>query len=261
MASSDILRIGVSSCILYPDSERPYFGPKYLNYIERDMARYLSSMNALPLLIPDLADELLDIFFTDLDALVLQGGSDISPEMYGEEGILDNRWPGDKYRDLYEIKLIKRALAQGIPIFGICRGFQLLNVYFNGSLYQDFKSQHETKLEHRNAVAYDKILHAVEISDGGILGDIYPQLKDKQLMVNSVHHQGIKALGDEFKVEALSAGDGIIEAFSRMEDGKSLILGVQWHPEFLHTLGNKVSDGAPLYQWFLSNVLKFKKKR
>ena len=245
-----MLKIGVSSCFLYPDIHRPYFGPKHLCYLERDMAQYLTRSEVMPILIPDLEEEGLKTFLANLDGFVLQGGSDVCPESYGEEYLNKEKWPGDKYRDDYEFKLIKLALKNKLPIFGICRGFQVLNAYFGGTLVQDINTELETEIEHRNALKYDEIYHNVKLEEGSLLKSIF---KTDSMTVNTVHHQCIKKLGKGLKKEATSSEDNIIEAFSKIDD-QNKIIAVQWHPEFGHTLGETVLNQDLLYDEFLKLV-------
>ena len=245
-------KIGVSSCFFYPDPSRLVFGPKQLNYLEADMARYLARSNAMPILIPDLEDPEFSQFLDQCDGFVLQGGSDLSPKSYGEEGIENNRWSGDPYRDQYEFRICKYAFEKKKPLFGICRGHQVINVFFGGTLFQDIESQNASSKPHRCASQYDSLGHGVRVESGGWLEGVYPV--DQVLAVNSVHHQAIKDLGKDLRTEAASADDGIIEAISYSLDDHPFILGVQWHPEFFHTQGDKLIDPHPLYDLFLDQL-------
>lgn len=251
-----MLKIGVSSCFLYPDVNRNLFRTKLLNYLENDMANYLARHEAMPILIPDLANETLYPFLDQLDGFVFQGGADLAPETYGEQPI--GRWLGDSYRDAYELKVMDYAMKMGKPILGICRGMQLLNVYFGGNLYQDIQTQRPEAIQHRDADLYDQLHHEVVINEGSWLSTIYPQVK--RTRVNSVHHQAIKNLGKDLTIEATSPKDGIIEAirWDNAELGK--VYAVQWHPEFSHTLGKQVLDASVLYNSFLQSCLKHVKQ-
>lgn len=248
-----MILIGVSSCFFYPDPARIVFGHKTLQYLERDMARYLSRADVLPVLIPDLleASQLKNIF-SKLGGLVLQGGSDLCPQTYGATPLDSTRWPGDPYRDEYEIKLMDLAKDKGLPVLGICRGAQLINVYFGGTLYQDLATEFDKTVLHRDAHLYDHVSHEVSLEKGGQLQKIYPQ--SKIVTVNSVHHQGIKTLGQDLKIEARSVKDGLIEAISYAGPQNFYCLGVQWHPEFSATLGEGVLNPEPLYDDFLNVV-------
>jgi putative glutamine amidotransferase len=237
---------------MHPDPARPFFAPKTLAYIEQDMARYLSRKGVMPILIPDLPEEDLHQFLSEMDGFVFQGGADIAPGSYREEMIENGRWPGDAVRDQYELKIMDYAFKNKKPILAICRGFQLANVYFGGTLYQDLKTSLNTTIEHRNAELYDQIYHSVELTDGGLMEKIYGT---NTVVVNSVHHQGVKTLGKNLTVDAISPDDKLIEAF-HFEGKENYVVGVQWHPEFSHTLHPKVCDPGPLYEHFLSAVKK-----
>lgn len=247
-----MILVGVSSCFFYPDPTRAFFGHKTLQYLERDMARYLLRDDVLPVLIPDVSEAALEKIFDRLGGLVLQGGSDLSPESYGEDWLDRSRWPGDRYRDAHELKLIAEACRRRLPVLGICRGAQLINVYFGGTLYQDLSTQIGSKILHRDATLYDKVSHPVEIMAGGLLEKIYGETGE--IVVNSVHHQGIKTLGKSLCVEALSPSDHLVEAISYENPEEFFCLGVQWHPEFSATLGSKVADPDVLYEKFLAVV-------
>jgi putative glutamine amidotransferase len=244
-----MIRIGVSACFLYPDPARTVFGHKTLVYLEHEMSRFLSGKESMPILIPDLPREELVPFLSAMDGFVFQGGADIAPSSYGETPIENGRWPGDPRRDAYELAILDWAVKNQKPVLGICRGFQLLNVYFGGTLHQDLALQTGTPVEHRNAEKYDHIFHEVECVEGGLLHDIYGRNK---LVVNSVHHQGVKTLGRDLKVDARSVPDQLVEAFHHA--GPVPILGVQWHPEFSHTLKGVVADPKPLLDHFLEKM-------
>lgn len=245
-----MLKIGISACFMYPDPQRVVFGPKTLSYIENDMARYVSPKGVLPVLIPDLPDDLLDELVEEMDGFVFQGGTDLAPESYGEPPI--GPWKGDALRDTYELKLFQKAMETDKPILGICRGMQLMNVYFGGTLYQDTSTQCENVLAHRNAETYDRVSHKIEFSEGKILSKIYNGCTD--CYVNSIHHQSVKTLGKHLEVLAESPEDGIIEAIGYTKAPEGMIMGVQWHPEFSHTLGKKVIDADKLYHHFIEQV-------
>jgi putative glutamine amidotransferase len=245
--------IGVSACFIYPDPTRLTHGHKTLQYFERDMSRYLSRKGVMPILIPDLdnAEQFQD-FISQMDGFVFQGGADLAPQSYGEEPILDGRWKGDAYRDAYELKIMDYAVKAGKPVLAICRGFQLMNVYFGGTLYQDLITQNPQVRKHRDAELYDKISHGVNFTPGGLFEHLYGNYSSKK--VNTVHHQGVKDLGKDLKVQATSTEDGIVEAFTwnGAEEGK--VMGVQWHPEFFHTIKEQLIPAEPVYDQFLKFV-------
>lgn len=216
------------------------------------MANYLHREHVLPVLIPDLRGNALQHFLNQMDGFVFQGGSDLCPKTYGEDFLNKERWPGDEFRDQYELKIADFAFKHSKPMLGICRGAQLLNVYFGGTLYQDLKTQYANPLQHRDAIAYDQNYHEIEFTPGQILSELFAH--EKNLQVSSIHHQGIKQLGKDLIVEAISPQDKLIEAFSYQKPEEKFILAVQWHPEFTHKLKDKLISAEPIYDYFLKNI-------
>ncbi|MFQ5506699.1 MAG: gamma-glutamyl-gamma-aminobutyrate hydrolase family protein [Planctomycetota bacterium] len=218
--------IAVSLSTEEPDDGRELFKGKWLQYCEQEILHALAEAGGQPVLLPDLRDEELIVRGLELcDGLLLTGGSDVSPMVYGEEPLREV-WRGDHARDLYELALVHEALREGLPVLGVCRGCQLLNVAFGGTLFQDIAAQVEGSLCHRDAVRYDAMRHEIEISEPSALARILGSGKRE---VNSVHHQAIKDLGKGLRAVAF-ASDGMIEA---VEAEEGFILGIQWHPEWL----------------------------
>jgi len=249
-----MLTIGLSPAFMPPDDSRAVFGKKTLTYMESDMAKYVSDMVAIPVLLPDLPREVLKSIMKNLDGLVLQGGTDISPGVYNEAGIENNRWPGDKYRDEVELRILDIAFELKLPVLGICRGFQLINVYLGGSLYQDLETQISPKVEHRNAEKYDRIHHSISFKKDSLLYSLYDK---ESLEVNTVHHQGVKDLGKGLIKEATCPEAKIIEAF-KLDSTNHFVYGVQWHPEFFHTINDKLSSHQPLTDFFIKKVKEYR---
>jgi len=150
-------------------------------------------------------------------------------------------------RDAYEMELIRAFENAGKPVFGICRGFQLINVLHGGSLWQDIVSQRPGAFDHRALQRYEKHYHPIEIVPGTRLAQLYPGLT--QASANSIHHQGVKDLAPGFVVEARCPLDGTVEAIRRTEG--SYVAAVQWHPEF-HQAGHPEHfDDSAMLQDFL----------
>ena len=240
-----MIKIGVTPCMMYPDESRTSFAPKKLNFMVQDMARYLNREGVLPVLIPSLASDSLKLFVENMDGIVLQGGDDIAAETFGEEPI--GSWKGDRERDLIELEILKYAMEFGKPVFGICRGFQLMNVYFGGTLYQDIPTQFETETLHKGT-DYDQNTHAISIKKNSFLYRISDFKKEAK--VNSIHHQGIKTLGKGLEPIAWGA-DNLVEAFYHEENPAGNVMGVQWHPEFNWNNDSNLLDADRLYDHFL----------
>ena len=251
MNSKDRLKIGISACFLHPDEGRSAFASKTLQYVEQSMAHWVMSGGALPVMIPSPVGDTArgDIGFDDyaqwLDGLVLHGGADVWPGSYGESP-LEERWSGDRIRDEYESALVRAFADAGKPVFGVCRGLQMINVAFGGKLYQDIATQRPEALLHRNAASYDLHLHEVEFVPGSRLDRLYPGAQ--RHTVNSIHHQAIKELAPGLVVEARCPDDQMIEAVRL--SGPAYVAAVQWHPEF-HRSELGTLDDTPILNDFL----------
>lgn len=255
-----MLRIGVSAAFQPPELNHPVFPGRRLLYLEESLGHWLLSHGVAPFLIPTTHSrspvKLKDLV-QQLDALVLQGGTDVSPRTYMEEP-LDPAWVGDFERDQYEIELIRVFMEQGKPVLGICRGMQLLNVAMGGTLYQHLPSQLETAGQHFDPKHRYKCVHSVSFEIGSRLQKLYPGTK--LFRVNSMHHQAIRILGQGLQVEARGDTDGVVEAISVKD--RPEILGVQWHPEFLPWADPTLLqdqlflDPRPLLMEFLSEAKK-----
>jgi len=251
------LKIGLSACFSHADPQRPLFTGKTLQYVEQSIAHWLMSSGAMVVMVPCPTGSTArgDVSYAHYaewpDGLVLHGGADVWPGSYGETP-LEERWSGDRVRDEYDTALVQAFTAVGKPIFGVCRGLQLLNVAFGGTLYQDINTQLPEAGRHRCAQAYDRNFHHIEFVTGTRLAGLYPGVK--QARVNSIHHQAIKDLAAEFVAEARSLDDGLIEAIRRKDPSKSYIAATQWHPEF-HGAGADTLDDTALLDDFLDAVL------
>jgi putative glutamine amidotransferase len=218
--------IGVTACSKQVGLHANHIiGDKYVRAVA-------TAAKGLPLILPSMADVLDPTDIIDgLDGVLFTGSpSNIEPRHYGGPASA----PGtahDPERDHTTLPLIRAAVAAGLPVLGICRGFQELNVAFGGSLHQKV---HETGtfMDHREPsnepveVQYAP-RHALHVEPGGVLAGLG---LPAQIEVNSIHGQGIDRLAPGLRVEA-RAPDGLIEAIS-VQGGKSFVLGVQWHPEW-----------------------------
>jgi putative glutamine amidotransferase len=252
-----MLRIGVSSCFMHADPKRAIFKGKTLLYLVEDVAHWLLPHGVLAYLIPSLPSTSkvpLAKMVGDLDGLVLQGGADVAPQTYGETP-LKPEWSGDPVRDRYEIELVNEFVAQGKPVLGLCRGLQLLNVAYGGTLFQDIQTQVAQSFNHRDWEIYDQNFHEIEIDKGSWLSKLYGGITHAK--INSVHHQAVKDLGKGLVAEAHSHHDRIVEAIRA--EGGDYVVGVQWHPEFQDPKDKTLLDTQPLLNDFLEQAKKRKK--
>jgi putative glutamine amidotransferase len=183
----------------------------------------------IPLLIPlGLDEEALCELLKRLDGFLFSGGGDIDPERYNGQAH-PRVYDVDAERDRMELSLVKKVAQQGKPFLGICRGFQVINVAFGGSLYEDILDQHPGAFKHDYFPGYsrDLLVHAVRLTPGSRLAEI---LGEEEVQVNSLHHQGARQVPAGL-VTAAYALDGIPEAVEL--PGHPFGLAVQWHPEWL----------------------------
>lgn len=250
--SSNRLKIGISACFFHPNEERSLFKGKTLQYIEQSVAHWIMSRGDLAVMIPSpegltkKGDVQLGHYAEWLDALVLMGGSDVWPGSYGETP-LDPRWEGDRIRDEYDMGLIDACVKAGKPILGICRGLQIINVAFGGTLYQDIPTQMPEAIMHRNSDTYDGNIHDVQFEASSKLSKLLGGAVSAK--VNSIHHQGIKDLAPQFEIEAFCPHDRLPEAIRHQ--GQTYVAAIQWHPEF-HTSAHGTLDDSPILQDFLN---------
>ena len=247
------LRIGVSARIFHPEPGGVGLRSKNLQYLEESIAQWVMSRDVLVFMIPTVntggllhpSNITLRHYARHLDGLVLQGGADVSPQSYSESATRPE-WGGDRARDVYELELLHEFVDAGKPVLGICRGCQLINVAFGGTLYQDIAAEVPSAIEHVNA-QYDRHRHGITFAKGSSLETLYP--KHGAALVNSIHHQAVKDLGRDITVEATSHDDNIVEAIRYQR--AQFVMGLQWHPEFHSAGGVELLDCTPILDNFL----------
>ena len=217
----------------------PYHGivmtNTYISALERN--------GALPILLPitDNEEEIRAIF-ERIDGIVVTGGEDIDPHMYGEE----NRASGTPtpIRDAADSAYVRIAIEMDLPVLATCRGTQMVNVVCGGTLYQDLHTDIEGN-EHNSVVdeRWVNAQHTVDLVEGTPIADLFGKLN---IPVNSTHHQAIRRVGEGLKVMAVS-DDGITEAVYRPD--KKFVWAVQWHPEMMDITKYPEQDG--LFESFL----------
>lgn len=201
--------------------------------IGRKYSEAVIKAGGIPFLLPVTEDTAaLSAMLDEIDALILTGGEDLNPAIYGEEPHPE-LCTVDTLRDGYDLYLVRTAAARGIPILGICRGEQLINIAFGGTLYQDIPTQKPSETDHYQSFTNLRPIHPVRPVEGTWLAEI---AGTGEYMVNSTHHQSAKDIAPGFRVAAWSPADSIVEALECI-DGRP-IWGVQFHPEGLTAGGD-----------------------
>jgi len=229
---SRILNVSRRKPLIGIPADRRILGPHPFHCVgEKYILAIAEAADAIPVLIPALGDRHLDEVLERVDGVLLTGSpSNVEPARYaGPEA--DPETLHDPHRDATTLPMIPRVVAEGLPLFAVCRGFQEMNVAFGGTLWQkvqevpgmrDHREHKEDPLARQYAPAHD-----VELAPGGMLERIAGA---GRVAVNSLHSQGVQTLGEDLEVEA-RAPDGLIEGF-RVRSASGFALAVQWHPEW-----------------------------
>ncbi len=197
---------------------------KLAPFAPRQLVEVIAELGAIPIILSDVPDARPEDYLDVFDGLIIPGGPDVDPRFFGEQPIRALGRTNYK-RDVFEIGLIQAAHAAGKPIFGICRGCQVINVAFGGTIWQDLASQcPEAYMQHSQQAPGGYPVHEVRITEGSSLY----QTLGEAAQVNSRHHQAVHALGKGLRVTARAA-DGVVEGIEG-ETGASVV-AVQWHPE------------------------------
>ncbi len=216
--------IGISGSVMYdqggmfPGYERAYVNNDYIQAVLRG--------GGIPIIIPlTNSKEVIHSQLDLLDAIIFSGGYDVDPELYGEE---PSQKLGDicPKRDRFDADLMLEAVSRDLPILGICRGMQMLNVVFGGSLYQDLSFIQDCTIKHVQGQLPSTPTHLVDIEPNSLLYSIL----GSQVRTNSFHHLAVKELSPSFNITGISK-DNVVEAIEMKH--RSFVLGVQWHPEMM----------------------------
>lgn len=228
--------IGLTSSYLKnEDTEQVFLPHSYFDAIRH--------FGGIPLLIPVFAaPEELEFLLSQCDGLILTGGNDIDPAIYGETLLNDSVVIAPE-RDRGEALVLDLVLSRNLPVFGICRGIQMMNVYFGGTLYQDIPAQMTTDIAHRMEKPYHRTSHSCQVVQGTPLHHLTGQTV---IGVNSHHHQAIKDLAPGFVFMGCSE-DGIIEAM--YDPSRPFLWAVQWHPERIWDIEE---SSAKLFEAFIA---------
>lgn len=201
----------------------------------------------LPVLLPTVKDEsYIDAMLDSIDGLLLTGGGDVDPGCYGDARIPECGEP-TPLRDAFELSITRKARARRMPIFGICRGVQILCVACGGKLFQDIPSAMDMPRErHYQDEPYSRLHHEVQLVKGGLLNRITQM---ECIKTNSMHHQAIRVIGSSLVVDAVSA-EGVTEAVYDTQN--EAIFGVQFHPEYIT---HELESGAKaMFEYFIQKV-------
>lgn len=192
------------------------------DFVPRPAVNAVLNASGVPVSLPYLPENKIDFLLDKLDGIIFTGGPDVDPTFMGEEPIPE-LGTTNRNRDLFEISLIKKAVEKKIPILGICRGAQVINVALGGTVYQDLGVQYEgNTLKHHQSAPGNQPTHHVKVIDSALKDSV-----GAESFVNSRHHQAIKKAAPGLKVVA-TALDGVIEA---VENENASVQAVQWHPE------------------------------
>lgn len=218
---------------MFPGYRRSYVNEDYVDSVVKN--------GGVPYIIPYTDnDEVVKCQLDNVQGLILSGGHDVDPHLYGEE-LLPKIGPIWPERDHFDMLLLQMAEAKQMPVLGVCRGAQIINVAHGGSLYQDISYRTELTYKHEQGHTPDLPTHKVQIKAGSLLAQI---LGRSECMVNSFHHQLIKKIAPDL-IEVARAGDGVPEA---LENKAGNVLAIQWHPEMLHNNPNTK---------YMNNLFKF----
>jgi len=197
-----------------------------INTAPKPVTDIFKAVGTLPVILPLSNPHDAKAYIDRIDALILTGGADVNPMLFDEEPVPEIEVI-DANRDSFELALIKEAWAQKKPIFAICRGLQLLNVAFKGSLYQDLSYYDDLKVNHTQDTPWEYPTHSIDIEEDSWIG----KALENEQVINSYHHQAVKELADSFRPVAWSK-DGLIEAFESVDPSQK-VMAFQWHPEIL----------------------------
>lgn len=224
--------VGVAANLCPVDAE----GKNIHSSVSCKFAESIRQVGGLPLVIPVGDESIVRDYVEMIDKLILTGGQNVHPQFYGEKKTIES----DDYnlvRDEFELALLKEALRQNKPIMAICRGVQLVNVAFGGTLHQEIEG-------HWQGLPFGTS-HSIETVEGSVVA----QLFGKESQVNSVHRQSIKDLAPNFRVTAIDPRDQTVEAIESIDEHR--IIGLQWHPEFLV---NEEDGNLELFEYLLNEL-------
>jgi len=197
------------------------------DYLKRDYHKAVINAAGIPVLLANIPKFIAIEEYVDLiDGLLVSGGEDLHPKYFGQKPHKSITLSAAE-RDEFEIKIIKLALKKNIPVFGICRGFQVINIAMGGTIFQDLSCAPFKTLNHADPREIGNVFHKVKIEKNSLLFEV---IGKEYIEVNSSHHQIIDKIGKKLKETAYSS-DGVIEGLEGPDF--RFLLAVQWHPEMI----------------------------
>ena len=230
--------IGITGIFMGKVGPRGHYG------IGGDYIKSIQMAGGCPVILSETNDpELIAQYVDSIDGFLCPGGADVAPHLYGEDparGMSHFRME----QDVFEIQMIKSCVAAKKPVFGICRGMQIVNVAYGGNMIQDIPSQTKSVQAHVGSMDdRDEPFHWVELKEGSKIREL---MGADKIMTNTFHHQAVKDIARGFTVTGVAA-DGIVEAMECME---KKILCVQFHPE---NMAQRFGDFVNLFRWLVDN--------
>jgi putative glutamine amidotransferase len=213
--------IGIA-CAVLPAQWGPWHQPAAV--VAADYIRQVQAAGGIAVVIPPQPGDPGDVL-DRIDALMLTGGNDLEASLYGDEPHAEAEAP-DPERDAWEFALVREAIGRDMPFLGICRGMQVMNVAFGGSLTQHLPEALGTTDHRRTTGSFDGNDHLVDLEDGSLAARVAGEVVHS---VPSHHHQAVDRVGEGLLLSGVSSGDGVAEAIEM--PGRRFALGVQWHPE------------------------------
>ncbi len=197
-------------------------------FVTHSYIQALESAGAVCVLIPCTEDDShFPCYYGICDGFLFCGGDDISPRLFGED-LLTERGQTDMHMDCFHLGFMKYALSTSLPIFSICRGMQVLNLAYGGTIYQDISLRNGVSQNHmQHSASRGDVCHRVACTKNSLLYNLCGSF----LETNSFHHQCVKTIGKGLSVSAVTA-DGIVEALE--DSSRSFLVGLQWHPECMY---------------------------
>lgn len=239
--------IGITSSMTWEMGNDEFAGYKR-NYLSFDYVNAVEKAGGIPIILPVMSEiKNAKELVSKLDGIIFSGGSDINPVHFGiepQKGLHLTNY----YRDITEIELLKAALDINLPILGVCRGFQLLNLYFGGTVHQDISNVKEITINHAFSELPGLPVHSMTIEENSILFDL---LKTKECLINSHHHQVLDKVADVFKVTG-KAKDGAVEAIEYNKNDRD-IFAIQYHPEMMIAHNREM---LPIFEWLVKKSTK-----